>query len=117
MTVTYLTAGINIIPTSPNANTIYVLGSGSYTNATQIAPAGNCTAMIGTGNVVIQTTANANANIYLSSKWNNIIDNIRLDATYNGTGGTHIYNSYALDVNAGGNNTINNTKTFNANNY
>ena len=73
----------NLIPYDPQANTIYIIFTGTYPIYNSISFAGNCSTIAGSGSVIYSgwTTATYvnNSIIYTNSKNNIIIDNIDID--------------------------------------
>ncbi|MCX6824833.1 MAG: right-handed parallel beta-helix repeat-containing protein, partial [candidate division SR1 bacterium] len=114
MTVTYVNSGINTLAAVPAANTIYVLNGGTYVSTTNVAPGGNCIAIIGRKRSTLTHSAvQANGAVYLASRQNVVLDNLEIDAKSNGTGGTHYSTLYAIQIATLGNNTLNNIATYN----
>ncbi|MCX6824940.1 MAG: right-handed parallel beta-helix repeat-containing protein, partial [candidate division SR1 bacterium] len=84
----YSISGINSIPT-PAANTVYVLNSGSYIMAVARVFAGNCTAIVGKGNVKIYSTGAIANTFTTTSRINVILDNLKFDGYLTSTGAAH----------------------------
>lgn len=117
MNVEYISSyennGNNTFPyTTVPANTIYVLLSGSHITTTAGISLSSCSAVIGSGENTIFTTAFQPAQFNMRSP-NAIIDNIHMDGFHNGQGGNHgARNNNGIFAANSFNATINNIKAF-----
>ncbi|MCX6824161.1 MAG: right-handed parallel beta-helix repeat-containing protein [candidate division SR1 bacterium] len=114
MSVVYLSGGgLNTIPTTLTANTIYVLSGGLWT-LTAARNINHCSAIVGKGDVTIQGAVSAGQVSMLSANAtrNRILDNIKVDRNYTGAMGGNtaliIQNAASTSM------TINNSQFYNA---
>ena len=126
MTVQTVNPWTNTIPQALAQNTIYILNPGTYIISAYRYFAWNCTAFIGSGDVVIYgsynpwtATQTSWTLLYSTHKRNIIIDNIKLDWTNNWNGWTHTpIHDWIYFVGASQRyNTINNIQVFNMGSY
>ena len=89
------------------ANTIYIISWWTYTLTTPLSFLGDCTALIGRGNVIIKTSGTTHMTI--SSKNKIILDNIAFDWNGVTTSDINTYNSKNIS--------LNNIKLYNSNGY
>ncbi len=95
----------NTLPTTLLSNTTYILASWNY-NISSIINFNNCWAFISSGTATITSTTSSNY-IYINSRKNNIIDNIKINWNNNN-------NTNGIYINTQSNyNTLNNIQTYN----
>jgi hypothetical protein len=112
MSVVYLTAGVDTIPSTLVTRTIYVLAPGKYIRTNSIAM-NACSAIVGSSGDVQLYASRGNSYLsYLIATFSNskniIIDNIKFDGYNDGTGTTHPNISYGIYGDKINNSTINN---------
>lgn len=126
-------AGVDVLPVTLQANTLYILQSGAYamTRPAGLDFGGNCITLLGTGTVSIYNTGAVGSLVTFPNRSYDIINNITVDGrnlnTYNifmsSASGNTIKNSkiinasYGMYLNSSNNNTIDNTEIFNHTTY
>jgi len=118
ISVVYVSPGTNTLPATLLANTVYVLSSGSYMmnyryNGISNIINGNCTAVVGVGDVTLYTSRYNTDVLYSTSKAYTVIDNIKIDGASNGISYKGTRNSRGIYFNSSSNNTIRNIESFN----
>ena len=112
----------NYAPYTLQSHTIYVLNSGEYTFVTAgngFTFAGNCIALIGSGDVRIDKNNSAVTNlISATDKRNLIIENVKLDGKYTANGNANGISNIGINfAGASWNTTVNQIQSYNQGQY
>ena len=107
--VIYLTEGTDVLPNTWASNTIYVLDAGIYTTSYQVNLS-DCSAIVGNGDVTLQSSEQLTSTFFGSGTQNIILDNIKIDwSTQHDT----LKNTYGLWIQWGSSNiTLNRIESY-----
>ncbi|MCX6825637.1 MAG: right-handed parallel beta-helix repeat-containing protein [candidate division SR1 bacterium] len=116
MTVYYIAPGTDILPQTLSGNSIYVLLAGAHITS-RVIYLNTCSALVGSGDATFFSTGQFATMIYGYQKQNVIINNIKIDGSGDGLGGTHDKNSLGIGLQESSNTTIDNVSVYNILDY